>query len=78
MRTTDLPFALNDVLLGPFEVAIRSVLPLFDLRGGFITGNEMYITPFLTFTVIVFLLFKLCFFPNRPIQRVAHSFQPLQ
>ena len=75
MTTADLPFALNKVLFGPFELAIKSVLPLFDMRGGSIIGNEMCTTPFLTLTVIVFLLFELRFFPNRPIQRVG-SFLP--
>jgi hypothetical protein len=48
------PFTLRAVLFGPFELAIKSVLPLFDLRGGSIIGNQICSTPFLTFAFILF------------------------
>jgi hypothetical protein len=58
MTTTGFPPIRSPVLLGPFELATKRVLPLFDFRNGFIKGSIATSIPFLN---LAFILISSCF-----------------
>jgi hypothetical protein len=56
MMTTGFLLNLNDVLLGPPELATKNVFPDFDFLAGFIIG---IVTTSIPFRIVAFMFFSL-------------------
>jgi hypothetical protein len=69
MTIMGLSSILSDVLLGPFELATRSVLPLFDFLGGLINGTVITSIPFL---LLAFMFRSFCF-DNYTFNTIAYA-----